>query len=192
MSIGVIILDRYPLMRLGIQTALEMHRNVNVVCSTADPVEAMRAESPAVHVAFVESSLCPRWCPARSNPARRMQTRLVLIADPGATSTREKCRPDLILSREVEPRELQRAVAKLLPATRTAAASSRLSTRELEIASKLAAGLSTREIAQTLHISSNTVRTHLAHIAQKLHVRRQAEIVRWWHLNRPAQGGSTG
>jgi DNA-binding NarL/FixJ family response regulator len=46
-----------------------------------------------------------------------------------------------------------------------------LSAREMEILSQVAEGLSNKEIGARLHISFATVRTHLMHIYEKLHVR---------------------
>jgi DNA-binding NarL/FixJ family response regulator len=50
-----------------------------------------------------------------------------------------------------------------------------LSAREMEILSLLAEGLSNKEIGTQLHISFATVRTHLMHIYEKLHVRCRTE-----------------
>jgi len=52
-----------------------------------------------------------------------------------------------------------------------------LSQREEEILQHLAKGYSTKEIADRLSVSNNTVRTHLQHIYHKLHVRSRTEAV---------------
>jgi PAS domain S-box-containing protein len=52
-----------------------------------------------------------------------------------------------------------------------------LTAREREVLIFLAEGLSTRSIAQRLVISPNTVRNHIQHILQKLHVHSRAEAV---------------
>jgi DNA-binding NarL/FixJ family response regulator len=53
----------------------------------------------------------------------------------------------------------------------------KLSQREEEILQQLAKGYSTKEIADKSSISVNTVRTHLQHIYEKLHVRSRTEAV---------------
>jgi DNA-binding NarL/FixJ family response regulator len=53
----------------------------------------------------------------------------------------------------------------------------KLSQREEEILQQLAKGYSTKEIADRSNISVNTVRTHLQHIYDKLHVRSRTEAV---------------
>jgi DNA-binding NarL/FixJ family response regulator len=52
-----------------------------------------------------------------------------------------------------------------------------LSQREEEILQLLAKGYSTKEIAESSSISVNTVRSHLRHIYEKLHVRSRTEAV---------------
>lgn len=52
-----------------------------------------------------------------------------------------------------------------------------LTPREYEILSLLARGRSTQDIALTLSISPNTVRNHIQHILQKLHIHSRVEAV---------------
>jgi predicted ATPase/DNA-binding CsgD family transcriptional regulator len=54
-----------------------------------------------------------------------------------------------------------------------------LSSRELEIADLVAQGLTNREIAQRLVISTRTVESHVDHIKAKLGFDRRARIVAW-------------
>jgi DNA-binding NarL/FixJ family response regulator len=53
----------------------------------------------------------------------------------------------------------------------------KLSLREEEILQQLSKGYSTKEIADHSSISVNTVRTHLQHIYEKLHVRSRTEAI---------------
>ena len=52
-----------------------------------------------------------------------------------------------------------------------------LSDRELEVLEKLGKGLTTREIADDLHLSPKTVETHRAHIKEKLNLKNSTELV---------------
>jgi LuxR family maltose regulon positive regulatory protein len=54
----------------------------------------------------------------------------------------------------------------------------RLTGRELEVLDHLAALLSTDEIAETMYVSKNTVRTHIRSILRKLGVQRRNLAVR--------------
>ena len=53
------------------------------------------------------------------------------------------------------------------------------STRDGEIAALIAAGLTSREVADRLHISERTVDAHADHIRTKLDLRSRAEIAAW-------------
>jgi DNA-binding NarL/FixJ family response regulator len=53
----------------------------------------------------------------------------------------------------------------------------KLSQREEEILQQLSKGYTTKEIADHLSVSVNTIRTHLQHIYDKLHVRSRTEAV---------------
>ena len=49
--------------------------------------------------------------------------------------------------------------------------------RELEILELIAAGLSNREIAERVHVSENTVKTHSSRVFDKLGARRRTQAV---------------
>ena len=53
-----------------------------------------------------------------------------------------------------------------------------LTGREEEILARLSEGLSNKEIAARLQVSYDTVRAHLRHIYEKLHVRGRTEAVK--------------
>ncbi|MGH7939499.1 MAG: response regulator [Limisphaerales bacterium] len=65
-----------------------------------------------------------------------------------------------------------------------------LTQRESEILALLAEGLSNKEIADRVKISYDTVRAHLRHIYEKLHVRGRTEAVRKYLT--PSPPGITG
>jgi len=71
----------------------------------------------------------------------------------------------------------RRVVQSFRETRRDAAEVQNLSRREEEILQHLAKGYSTKEIADRLCVSANTVRTHLQHIYDKLHVRSRTEAV---------------
>ena len=65
-----------------------------------------------------------------------------------------------------------------------------LSARELEILALVAEGFPNKEIATQLHISNATVRTHLMHIYEKLHVRCRTEAAAKYLRSKPAETGN--
>jgi DNA-binding NarL/FixJ family response regulator len=52
-----------------------------------------------------------------------------------------------------------------------------LTQREQEVLQLIAEGLTVKEIADRAHVSNSTVRTHIRHIYEKLHVRSRVEAV---------------
>lgn len=67
-----------------------------------------------------------------------------------------------------------------------ASATDGLSGREMEILALLAEGLSNKEIASRLGVSTGTIRTHVEHIFRKLHVRCRGEAAARYFQSRPA------
>ena len=57
-----------------------------------------------------------------------------------------------------------------------------LTERELDVLRLLASGLSNVEIAEGMHLSVNTVKTHLKHVYRKLDVSNRTEASRWAQL----------
>ncbi|HNV78814.1 MAG TPA: response regulator transcription factor [Thermomonas sp.] len=53
-----------------------------------------------------------------------------------------------------------------------------ISPRELEVLHEIAAGHSNKEIALRLHVSPNTVKTHVARLLEKLEARRRTDALR--------------
>jgi DNA-binding CsgD family transcriptional regulator len=66
-----------------------------------------------------------------------------------------------------------------------------LSSRELEVADLVGQGLTNREIAQRLIISTRTVESHVDHIKVKLGFGRRARIVAWALDQASDRGGRT-
>jgi DNA-binding NarL/FixJ family response regulator len=71
------------------------------------------------------------------------------------------------------------------PVPSIASATEGLSSRESEILALIAEGLSNKEIATRLNISPCTVRTHLMHIFEKLHVRCRTEAAARYFRTQP-------
>src|SRR5439155_12209623 len=83
----------------------------------------------------------------------------------------------------VEPRMTRRLLEEFArgssghrPATQPAGLD-QLTDRELDVFGSMARGLSNGEIAESLYISETTVKTHVAHILTKLHLRDRVQAV---------------
>ena len=71
----------------------------------------------------------------------------------------------------------RKVVESFRQATKTMESATSLSERETEILAQLSKGYANKEIADRMHVSLSTVRTHLRHIYEKLHVRSRAEAI---------------
>lgn len=58
-----------------------------------------------------------------------------------------------------------------------------LTQRERDVLRLIAAGLSNREVADTLCVELPTVKNHVQHLMRKLGVHRRAEAAEYWHEN---------
>lgn len=67
--------------------------------------------------------------------------------------------------------------APVLPAASAPLWAARLTRREIEVLHCLAVGLSTTETAQTLFISTATVKSHIARLITKVEVRDRVQLV---------------
>jgi DNA-binding NarL/FixJ family response regulator len=65
-------------------------------------------------------------------------------------------------------------------------ATEQLSPREMEILALVAQGRANKEVGSELHISSGTVRIHLSHIYEKLHVRCRTEAAAKYFSSQPS------
>ena len=74
--------------------------------------------------------------------------------------------------------EIARMVVEAFQKKPAAGGSEELTPREVEILVELSEGLSNKEIGARLQISYDTVRAHLRHIYEKLHVRGRTEAVK--------------
>lgn len=69
----------------------------------------------------------------------------------------------------------------------TTAASAELTSREWDVAVRVARGASNRQIAQDLIVSERTVDTHVSHILNKLALVSRAQIAAWVVRRHPSQ-----
>lgn len=98
----------------------------------------------------------------------------------------KRASPDELLNAITEVRsggapmtsEIARMVVEAFQKKPTTGGSDELTPREGEILAQLSEGLSNKEIGAHLEISYDTVRAHLRHIYEKLHVRGRTEAVK--------------
>ena len=184
------VVDDWELLRLGLRAALGQ-LGVWVIAEAAlarDGLRAARDSGAGLLVIGATSDLPPRLAAARAKAPEEPPTVLALasLPDPEELAGLLAAGVDGLLLRSTGVAELadalellrggERAVAPaLLPllvgVIGLAAAGpgeSRLTEKEREVIARLAEGGSNRAIAEALSVSPATVKTHLAHIYEKL------------------------
>jgi two-component system nitrate/nitrite response regulator NarL len=200
--IRVLVADDHPVFRDGIAGVLRAHPELELVGSAGDGTAALgeiRRLEP--DVALVDLRLPDRNGIEIAEALERdgAPTRVIIVSafEDGPTVYRaiaagarayllkvvpgdEICETIVAVARgeTVIPRSLQSGLAQQLRAQRATGGEERaLTTRELDVLELAADGLSTREIADRLFLSSTTVKTHLEHIYEKLGVSSRAAAV---------------
>jgi DNA-binding NarL/FixJ family response regulator len=185
-----VVVDDWELLRLGLRAALGQ-LGVWVIAEAAlarDGLRAARDSGAGLLVIGATSDLPPRLAATRAKAPEEPPTVLALasLPDPEELAGLLAAGVDGLLLRSTGVAELadalellrggERAVAPaLLPllvgVIGLAAAGpgeSRLTEKEREVIARLAEGGSNRAIAEALSVSPATVKTHLAHIYEKL------------------------
>jgi len=93
-------------------------------------------------------------------------------------AVRKVQRGQIHLSGVMAERVLQRALRGEEETARPASPVARLSDRELQVYQLIGEGLSTRQIAERLHLSPKTVDTHREHLKRKLKLQTLNQLVR--------------
>lgn len=102
---------------------------------------------------------------------------------------------DSLISPSVTVRLLRHLAERRTPAVSADRAPGpvRLSDREEQVVALVAVGRTNQEIADALHLSVSTVKTHLASVQTRLSVRNRVEIAAWaWRTGRGDGGAHVG
>jgi DNA-binding NarL/FixJ family response regulator len=205
MPITVVIADDHPLLLDAMENLFRLQKDIKVVTRCLDgdeAVKAVRRHKPDILVLDIRMPRKDGLGVLREMKKEKLPTRVVVLtaaldeeelADAIRLGVRglvlKELAPKLIVQciRKVHAGELwlekhsvSRALEKLLKreAGRNEAVQL-LTTREVEIAKQVAAGLRNLEIAKSLFISEGTVKMHLHHIYQKLGVDSRTQLSRY-------------
>jgi DNA-binding NarL/FixJ family response regulator len=182
----VLLVDDHPIVRAGLGTVLEA-RGITVVGEAANGREALeRARELRPDVVLMDLSM-PEMDGFAATKSIAGTTRVLVLTtfaseadavralDAGAMGYLLKdAPPDEIVAalRDVAAGKpaFAPAVANVVLRRLRSAPAETLTARELEILTRVADGLSNKEVAKALRISEATVKTHLIHVFEKLGV----------------------
>jgi NarL family two-component system response regulator LiaR len=201
--IGVLIVDDHQVVRQGLRFLLEQEDGIEVVGEAADGPSAIQAvrtlaptvvlldlflpgqdgisvlgqikqDRPATEVLMLTSSQDDQHLLAAIRAGALAYLPKTAGVDQVVTAVRAAARGESVL----EPRIAARLVREVRQATARRRPLDQLSPRELEVLAALARGRSNRQIARTLGIGEETVKTHTSSILAKLGLadRTQAAI----------------
>ncbi|MFE6196075.1 response regulator [Streptomyces sp. NPDC057838] len=206
-SISVLLADDQPMIRTGFRYILEAEPDIEVVGEAADgreAVEETRRLSPDVVLMDIRMPVMDGVEATRLIAAGGLASRVIILttfdldqhvldalragassflvkdgpADSLVAAIRTVAAGDAVLAPRVTRRLLERFAG--LPSDAAPPVPPRLDVltgRELDVLRTLARGLSNAEIAAELGIGETTVKTHLAHILEKLQLRDRVQAV---------------
>jgi len=191
---SVVVADVVPLVRLGLATVLrsEGFEVVADVASAREVAKAVVDHAPDLAVVGAVNDLSVDEMARQVHDAAAGVRIVVLLGRAPRETLAELLgvAVDGLLSRSIDGPDLVRAVARVMageryvdPVLLTGDAPDEefepmaLTAREREVLGLLASGCSNREIASTLFVSLPTVKTHLAHIYDKLDARNRNEAL---------------
>ena len=204
--IRVLLADDQALVREGFRMILEAQEDVEVVGEASTGAEAIaqtRALSPDVVLMDIRMPDTDGLEATRVLVASGAQARIVILTTfdldeyvyqafhVGASGFLLKDVPraqlisavrtvndgDALLSPSITRRLIEEFVRRPPPSPGVPTQLENLTERELEVLRLIARGLANAEIADTLVISDATVKTHVAHILQKLNLRDRIQAV---------------
>jgi DNA-binding NarL/FixJ family response regulator len=193
----ILIVDDHPIVRDGLKGMLDGLPEFEVVGEAADgsqAVELARQLSPQVVLMDLRMPVMDGVEAITRIRASRLQTCVLVLTtydtdadilraiEAGATGYILKDAPREELYRAIRATAagqsyLSPSVASRLMGKLRAPAESALSQREADVLTWVAKGSSNKEIAQHLHISEATVKSHLLHIFSKLGVNDRTQAV---------------
>ena len=211
MNVRVLVADDQELVRTGLCMILDAQPGIEVVGEAADgrrAVELARELRPDVCLFDIRMPVLDGIAAVRElagpgvadpmaivvittfdldeyvHGALKAGARGFLLKDAGpellAQAIRAAANGDALIAPGVTARLLA-AFAELPTATPPVQPFEPLTAREEEVLATVARGLTNAEIADELHVSLSTVKTHLASLMQKLDARNRVEIAMWAH-----------
>lgn len=197
MTITVLLVDDHPIVRTGLRSLLDKRSEISVIAEASSGEEAIElCQQLSPDVVLCDLRLGDGLDGVGTTAALRQQTAppavLILTTfdrDAEVLGAIEAGAAGYLL-KDVAPDTIVAAIHKaaagqqvLAPDLAERVASNqrrprvRLTERELEVLRLLDSGSSRREIAKTLFVTEATVKTHLVHIFDKLHVNSRASAV---------------
>jgi DNA-binding NarL/FixJ family response regulator len=208
------IVDDHGIVRQGLRALLTQH-GIEVVGEAEngrDSPRLVQEHQPDVVLLDIRMKDEDGLAALPAIKAAAPNTRVIMLttyANPGYLARAIRDGASGYLSKDVDPQQIVKAVraaaageelintellraalshsADITPDSETdGAAIADLSEREIEVLQLVAAGMSNADIAEALHVSISTVKTHVRHILEKLNVSDRVQAALWAVRNKLA------
>jgi DNA-binding NarL/FixJ family response regulator len=213
----VALVEDQPEIRKNWQRLIESFRDFEFVCACASAEEALQAVPSAQPDVVLMDIYLPRMsgieCTARLKPLLPKLRIVILTAvdDEEMVFLALEAGADGYLLKRTKPDDLRTALLEVstggVPMSSEIARrvvesfrrrahacddGTRLSTREHEVLELLSAGYSNKEISDCLKLSVDTVRSHLRHIFEKMHLRSRPKPAGPYVAGKPSTPAAGG
>jgi DNA-binding NarL/FixJ family response regulator len=189
----IAIIEDHPTTRRGLEAAVALDSRLKVVVSVGSVEEFMPKRHVPLDVVILDlglrggeiqgppavAAICSLGLPVLVVSMRDEPTSVLASISAGAKG---------YLTKEAEPEEIVRAILRVADGKTYFSATvagyllrdpSQLTGREQQVLRLVAAGETTKSIAQTLHLAETTVNNHLDRIRHKTGSRRRADLTRF-------------
>ncbi len=200
-STSLLIIEDRDVLRQGLESILRQEEDIDVVGSTANTDEALdQVDDLSPQIVVLGLSGADQDEELFQTIFEKADSKILIFAPPGAEKDvaeafkRGACgclltdvvAEDLIETirlvakgKMVLPQEI--AQKTLIERRRQSRPAPKVSARELEVLELMAGGLSNKDVAEELHLSEVTVKTHVSHILKKLGQKNRMSAILYAH-----------
>lgn len=200
-STSLLIIEEQDVLRQGLESILRQEEDIDVVGSTASAEEAIdQVDDLNPQIVVLGINRAGEGRELFQTISEKVDSKILILAPPGAEKDVAEAfkqgasgclLTDVVADELIEtirlvakgkmvlPQEI--AQETLVERRRRSRSAPKVSARELEVLQLMAGGLSNRDVAEELHLSEVTVKTHVSRILKKLDQKNRMSAILYAH-----------